>query len=84
MAAGKIPAIGHHLGPCKESCHHTDCAGLRRMAESYCRLCNEPIGYDRYFYIDPQQPKTGDKAYIHAICLEKENDNGWPYEAAIR
>ena len=49
MATGRIdrPGIGH--GPCDPVCSHLDCAALRRIAETNCTDCGEPIGYDRRF-----------------------------------
>lgn len=71
MAASRLPRPGTKLGPCKR-CQHIDCSETRDMAEGVCRICSEPIGYDRRFYRDDivgdRGPET--KAYVHASCLE--------------
>lgn len=68
MAAGRFAEPGTDLGPCPEPCHHTDCEWIRKSAESLCRFCNKPIGYDVRFYTDPDN----DKNFVHALCIEKE------------
>ena len=66
MAAGKLPAPGTDLGPCKKKCRHKDCAETRRMAEATCPFCDETIGYDRRFYDDRA------RGLCHADCLEDD------------
>lgn len=36
------------------------------MADSICRLCEEPLKYETQFYKDPM-----DDGYVHAGCLEE-------------
>jgi hypothetical protein len=70
MAAGILPAPGSKLGPCKR-CEHRDCAELREMAGSVCRLCDKAIGYSVRYYADPDAA-PGQRFYVHARCLERE------------
>lgn len=64
MAAGILPKPGTELGPCEDhGCGHTDCAETRRMAAVICRLCGEPVGYERRFYDDEGR-------LVHGACLE--------------
>lgn len=65
MAAGVLPKPGTELGPCTEDCQHRDCAETRRMAESKCHLCGEPIDYGVRFYADADQ-------LSHARCAEEK------------
>jgi hypothetical protein len=67
MAAISLPPPGTALGPCPEPCEHTDCAETRRIAESRCTRCEDPIGYERAFYHDAEHD-----GFIHAVCLELE------------
>lgn len=75
MAASSLPEPGKvvrgtEIGPCVNSCKHTDCAQTRAMAESICRFCDKPIGYEISFYND----KQGDKdSLVHAVCLEGQD-----------
>jgi hypothetical protein len=62
VAAGVLSKPGTEYGPCNQPCHHTDCAGTRTIAETVCRFCDKPIGYDRRFY--------NDEGYVHASCFE--------------
>lgn len=73
MAATALPRPGTEYGPCAEPCAHRDCAASRRMADEVCRFCGEAIGYETYFYDDPQKPE-GDslvRGLVHAPCLER-------------
>jgi hypothetical protein len=43
------------------------------VARHVCRICREPIGFDREFYRDPEaadQPPMSTH-YVHAACLWK-------------
>jgi len=77
MAAGYLDEPGHEYGPCVGECAHVDCAATRRTAESICRCCGEPIGYDRAFYLDPetQNGPVDDRRDVHADCLLLEEDS---------
>jgi hypothetical protein len=66
MAAGILPRPGTRCGPCEDWCKHTDCEGIRNIANSVCGICKKMIAYGNRFYIDPKN----EKAYVHAICLE--------------
>lgn len=70
MAAGTWPRPGTKYGPCAEPCEHIDCAATRRDAESLCRLCSQPIGYEVRFYRDPEAGAM--LTYVHAACLEAQ------------
>lgn len=65
MAAAALPAPGTQYGPCEGDCDHRDCAATRRMASAKCRICGEPIGYERRFFIE-------DGASVHEVCLYEE------------
>ena len=68
MAGSMLAPVGTEFGPCEdEPCGHVDCEATRAMAGSTCRLCSEPIGFDRGFYTDPEEPD----ALVHAVCLEE-------------
>lgn len=55
------------FGPCEDvGCGHRDCKATRAMAESICRLCEQPIGYDVRFYHD----NKNEGQWVHAFCLE--------------
>ena len=67
MAAISIPHPGKvvngvEIGPCINPCHHIDCASIRRVSETPCGLCGEPIGYDINYF-------AGDTGLEHARCL---------------
>jgi hypothetical protein len=62
MAAGVLSQPGTKYGPCAEPCQHIDCAGSRTIADTVCRYCDKPIGYDRRFY--------NDEGYVDASCSE--------------
>jgi len=65
----KLPAPGTELGPCEGECGHSDCARTRRDAAAPCRICGEPIGYDRAFHYE------GGGA-VHHACLMDEMEGG--------
>ncbi len=62
MAAGILITPGGQFGPCAELCQHSDCKSTRIIAETLCRFCANPIGFNRRFY--------NDNGYVHASCLE--------------
>ncbi len=62
MAAGILTPPGGQFGPCAELCQHSDCKSTRIIAETLCRFCANPIGFNRRFY--------NDNGYVHASCLE--------------
>lgn len=64
MAGVILPEPGTQLGPCVPTCSHTDCAATRRMADSTCRHCEQPIGYDARFVSDHERPGE----YVHWVC----------------
>jgi len=70
MAAGYLSKPGAKYGPCERGCLHTDCAGLRRMANSICGLCGQPIGYEVRIYNEGEPGKDDNLA--HAVCLEEK------------
>ena len=69
MAAGSVPRPGSEY-LCTAKCQHTDCADLRRIAATLCRICRDPIGYDSLFYRDTDHATMDD--FVHAGCLETE------------
>lgn len=69
MAAAALPRPGTKYGPCQNRCQHIDCVATRRMAESNCSSCAEPIGYERRFY--REELPGGSDDLIHAACAEE-------------
>ena len=69
MAAGRIPAPGTEYGPCADDCAHRDCAATRRQAAAACRICGEPIGYERAYFV-------GDDGAVHASCMFDATESG--------
>lgn len=84
MAAGEVQNPGSKYGPCRNECTHIDCKGLREIANSTCRLCKAPIGYENAFYLDdehvPPTPFDDSVAfkprYVHALCFEESIEEG--------
>jgi hypothetical protein len=66
MGPSYLPKPGSTYGPCENQCNHISCRATREQAESLCRLCGEPIGYEICFYRDPVDAKR----FTHAGCLE--------------
>ena len=74
MAASILAEPGTEYGPCERACGHSDCAAVRKMAETICRVCKVPIGYGIWFYGERTHPEGG-TMYAHAVCLEDEVEN---------
>ena len=73
MASIRISEPGTEFGPCAdESCQHTDCAASRRQAETICRFCNEPIGYDRFFCEDDLGHLAHERCLVEKIEKERK------------
>ncbi len=69
MAYSIIQEPGSKYGPCEgDMCDHIDCAGLRTVAASVCRLCVEPIGYGVEYCKDPDD----EDRHVHFWCLQGE------------
>ena len=66
MAAGFLSKPGTEYGPCDPICGHTDCAQTRQMANTPCRICGEPIGYERRFFDSKRD------GIVHEVCLVTE------------
>lgn len=60
------PAPGTTYGPCTGKCHHTDCARMRKIARSKCRICRKVVGYEALVMFE------GDDQVVHAACAEAE------------
>jgi len=69
MAYSILPAPGTELGPCETNCQHRDCAETRRMAETRCFICGEPIGYDQAFLNDSHKGR----GLYHFRCEDELN-----------
>ena len=73
MAASPgLPKPGTKLGPCKGGCVHIDCRHTIQDAQTACRFCLKPIGYETPFYRARLDGKLA-----HAVCLElavEQND----------
>lgn len=68
MAAGSLASPGTEVGPCADPCEHRDCATTRRMAETACVHCSDPIGYGTSFYnVTPDGEPVWSKL-AHAGC----------------
>jgi hypothetical protein len=65
MAASTLPAPGTELGPCIPTCEHSDCLGIRKMAEEKCTICGHIIGYDVRYHSD----ESDNTKLCHALCL---------------
>ena len=51
---------------CEKECSHTDCAATRKMVNSLCKICKEPVRSGQKFY---SEDFVG---FTHALC-EMEN-----------
>jgi hypothetical protein len=79
-----LPEPGTEYGPCEKSCDHKDCAWTRKAAESICRFCDKPIGYDRGYYVDSEPPVVKDKkkvvmgqieeSFVHSSCQQEDQE----------
>jgi len=69
MAYSSIGKPGTEFGPCAESCNHADCNQLRVLANTPCRICGIPIGYEANF----QQER--DAAPVHIVCAWAESED---------
>lgn len=65
MAASVISKPGSEHGPCKGRCKHRDCRQTVTDAQSACRFCLKPIGYETLYY-----RARFDGCLAHATCLE--------------
>lgn len=74
MAPGILGIPGTAEGPCVEPCEHSDCHQTRAQAESICRFCNEPIGFDSAFYKDEDIGAAG--ALVHQTCARGMSREG--------
>lgn len=76
MASSPIAAPGSEYGPCvDENCGHEGCRCNREATACLCRLCGEPIGYDRHCYDEWYDQPNGSPRYaffVHATCLEMD------------
>lgn len=61
MAWIAIEPAGTKRGPCLD-CKHDDCRHARRIAETCCTYCREPIGYER-------QATQDREGLAHVVCL---------------
>lgn len=50
MPAHVVPLPGEKYGPCSGTCNHPECTEMRKIAETPCKYCKEPIGYNKVFY----------------------------------
>lgn len=62
MAAGIMPKIGEPV-TCDSPCEHRDCQATRKLAETPCAICKEPIKAGSRFYMRKNEP-------VHAKCVE--------------
>lgn len=79
MAAGYLPEPGKtvsggthdglQIGPCLEPCEHTDCAAVRRDADSECPYCGEAIGYEIGFFDITEDSTDGSRLLAHSRCV---------------
>lgn len=82
MAALPFPAPGAEYGPCAdESCDHADCQASRAAAACICRICLQPIGYERPAYdewdeqtAEAQQVHGRYGFFVHQVCFLNEVD----------
>lgn len=72
MAFSVLSKPGTKFGPCKKACKHADCAATRKIAESLCPFCGDPIGYNTPFadYSDALTVEQSQSTHWHNDCLE--------------
>ena len=68
MAAGVLSKPGTEFGPCAGNCNHTDCEQTKVMAQTGCKYCHQPIGYDRRFF------RFEGHQLAHESCAYKEQE----------
>lgn len=68
----KLPEPGTNLGPCVPTCEHIDCAANREQAETLCRICGTPIGYETTFVYEQMKPLV----MSHYDCYQKAWETG--------
>jgi hypothetical protein len=71
MASGTLAAPGTKYGPCEGACEHRDCSHARQMAAVVCRICEQPIGFEKMFYDEHLHGKLC-VDLVHAFCAEGE------------
>ncbi len=87
MGYNVLPEPGSEHGPCQDGCEHRDCAWTRKAAESICRFCDKPIGYDRGFYSVPPIPADvknkksiimgqAEETFVHSSCQQDAVQKG--------
>jgi len=84
---GQKPVPGSNLTrtlPCEhcrgtglDLCQHRDCAETRKIAETECAHCDEPIGFEAAYYRVRDLEEAGNQyaspVYAHAICEEERH-----------
>jgi hypothetical protein len=80
MAAGRLPKPGTKHGPCEGACKHLDCAEVKREAELICRLCKDPIGFERGFFRMFSRGPLGEliegrDERVHSSCAYDESES---------
>jgi hypothetical protein len=70
----RSPKIGNKDGEIcsKGTCTHKACVKGHEIAETVCRYCNKPIGYDTRIYFEQSHNKI---IPVHAWCAEVEVEN---------
>ena len=74
----RLPRPGAKGGPCTPlgeavdrngdavCCKHPQCISTRALAESACRVCARPIGYDVPYHALPDR-----QGYVHSRCWKR-------------
>lgn len=74
MRAKKVEKPGTILGPCRFQCNHEECVRLRLEAESICRYCKNPIGYETLFFIHDNMASHHECYVSVTIDLRRKRD----------
>jgi hypothetical protein len=68
MVSIYIVRPGCKYGGAAARCEHVICRGARADAAALCRICGEPIGFYRRFYVE------SGAARVHENCAEDEKE----------
>jgi len=71
---------GSKYGPCEEPCQHQDCAAIRQLGFSQCRVCGQQLEAGEAFYFCQGDAcgacELGENTHpFHAHHIEGEGDD---------
>jgi len=62
---------------CEGPCEHRDCEVWREFFASKCEICEQPFEEgQRYYQTEPGRKKKDTRGWVHAACLEEQNEKG--------